>query len=84
MRDDLHDDIVQPAILFPQRRARRQHGVAELAEANDRLALLASTDPLTGVANQLQWSATQMDERSVGHSSPVACQLFLGRRDRIG
>lgn len=41
--------ILAQDFLFELRDRRR---VAELAKANDRLELLASTDPLTGIANR--------------------------------
>ncbi len=48
--------------LFELRDRRR---VAELAEANDRLELLARTDPLTGIANR-RWMTETLDHLWVG------------------
>lgn len=49
--------LAQKTFLFELRDRRR---VAELAEANDRLELLASTDPLTGIANR-RWMTETLD-----------------------
>ena len=49
--------LAQKTFLFELRDRRR---VAELAEANDRLQLLASTDPLTGIANR-RWMTELLD-----------------------
>ena len=49
--------LAQQTFLFELRDRRR---VAELAEANARLELLASTDPLTGIANR-RWMTETLD-----------------------
>ena len=49
--------LAQKTFLFELRDRRR---VAELAQANDRLQLLASTDPLTGIANR-RWMTELLD-----------------------
>ncbi|TWI17590.1 diguanylate cyclase (GGDEF)-like protein [Mesorhizobium tianshanense] len=49
--------LAQKTFLFE---LRDRHRVAELAEANDRLELLASTDPLTGIANR-RWMTETLD-----------------------
>jgi diguanylate cyclase (GGDEF)-like protein len=49
--------LAQKTFLFELRDRRR---VAELAKANDRLELLARTDPLTGIANR-RWMTETLD-----------------------
>ncbi|WP_413813924.1 GGDEF domain-containing protein [Mesorhizobium sp. Root695] len=49
--------LAQKTFLFE---LRDRHRVAELANANDRLELLASTDPLTGIANR-RWMTERLD-----------------------
>ncbi|ANT52950.1 GGDEF domain-containing protein [Mesorhizobium amorphae] len=49
--------LAQKTFLFELRDRRR---VAELAEANGRLELLARTDPLTGIANR-RWMTETLD-----------------------
>lgn len=50
--------LAQKTFLFELRDKRR---VAELAKANDRLKLLASTDPLTGIANR-RWMTETLNK----------------------
>lgn len=47
--------LAQKTFLFE---LRDRHRVAELAEANDRLELLARTDPLTGIDNRRRMTET--------------------------
>ncbi|CAH2400734.1 hypothetical protein MES4922_260060 [Mesorhizobium ventifaucium] len=47
--------LAQKTFLFER---RDRHRVAELAEANDRLELLARTDSLTGIDNRRRMTET--------------------------
>ncbi|TGQ64248.1 GGDEF domain-containing protein [Mesorhizobium sp. M00.F.Ca.ET.186.01.1.1] len=49
--------LAQKTFLFE---LRDRHRVTELAKANDRLELLASTDPLTGIANR-RWMTERLE-----------------------
>ena len=61
--------LAQKTFLFE---LRDRHRVAELAEANDRLELLARTDPLTGIANR-RWMTETLDHLwSDGRKCPEA------------
>jgi len=66
--------LAQKTFLFELRDRRR---VAELAEANDRLKLLASTDPLTGIANR-RWMTERLDQLwGGGKSFPEGVAMLM-------
>ena len=79
--------LAQKTFLFELRDRRR---VAELAEANDRLELLARTDPLTGIANR-RWMTETLDHLWSGRKCPggaamLMCDIdhFKKLNDRLG
>ena len=79
--------LAQKTFLFELRDRRR---VAELAEANDRLELLARTDPLTGIANR-RWMTETLDHLWRGRKCPggaamLMCDIdhFKKLNDRLG
>ncbi|RWB79144.1 MAG: diguanylate cyclase [Mesorhizobium sp.] len=80
--------LAQKTFLFELRDRRR---VAELAEANDRLAFLASTDPLTGIANR-RWMTETLnriwgaDTRCLGGAAMLMCDIdyFKKLNDHLG
>ena len=66
--------LAQKTFLFELRDRRR---VAELAEANDRLELLARTDPLTGLANR-RWMTEMLDHLwSGGRKCPGGAAMLM-------
>ncbi|WFP60224.1 diguanylate cyclase [Mesorhizobium sp. WSM4904] len=80
--------LAQKTFLFELRDRRR---VAELAQANDQLKLLARTDPLTGLSNR-RWMTETLDHLwSSGRKGPAAvgmlmCDIddFKRLNDRLG
>lgn len=56
---------------------RDRHRVAELAKANDRLELLARTDPLTGIANR-RWMTETLDHLwGIGRKCPDGAAMLM-------
>ena len=80
--------LAQKTFLFELRDRRR---VAELAEANARLELLASTDPLTGIANR-RWMTETLDHlwgggrQCLGGAAMLMCDIddFKKLNDHLG
>lgn len=80
--------LAQKTFLLELRDRRR---VAELAAANDRLKLLARTDPLTGLANR-RWMTETLDHlwsgrrRIPGGAAMLMCDIdeFKMLNDRLG
>lgn len=80
--------LAQKTFLFELRDLRR---VAELGEANDRLKLLASTDPLTGIANR-RWMTESLnriwgsDRRCLDGAAMLMCDIdyFKKLNDHLG
>ena len=80
--------LAQKTFLFE---LRDRHRVAELAEANDRLQQLASTDPLTGIANR-RWMTELLDllwadgGTCPGGAAMLMCDIddFKKLNDRLG
>lgn len=80
--------LAQKTFLFELRDRRR---VAELAEANDRLELLARTDPLTGIANR-RWMTETLDRlwgggrKCPGGAAMLMCDIddFKKLNDHLG
>ncbi|TPL71605.1 diguanylate cyclase [Mesorhizobium sp. B2-3-15] len=80
--------LAQKTFLFELRDRRR---VAELAEANDRLKLLARTDPLTGIANR-RWMTETLDRlwdggrKCPGGAAMLMCDIddFKKLNDHLG
>ncbi len=80
--------LAQKTFLFE---LRDRHRVAELAEANDRLELLARTDPLTGVDNRRRMTETLEHVWGGGGKCPggaamLMCDIdeFKKLNDRLG
>ncbi|WP_081964073.1 diguanylate cyclase [Hoeflea sp. BAL378] len=66
--------LAQKTFLFELRDRRR---VSELAEVNDRLASLARTDPLTGVANR-RWMEETIDQLwDKGNTGPDRVAMLM-------
>ncbi|TPO13804.1 diguanylate cyclase [Mesorhizobium sp. B1-1-5] len=80
--------LAQKTFLFELRDRRR---VAELAKANDRLELLAKTDPLTGIANR-RWMTETLehlwgnDKRCLDGAAMLMCDIdhFKKLNDHLG
>ena len=80
--------LAQKTFLFELRDRRR---VAELAEANRRLELLASTDPLTGIANR-RWMTETLNQlwgsgrKCLNGAAMLMCDIdyFKKLNDRLG
>jgi diguanylate cyclase (GGDEF)-like protein len=80
--------LAQKTFLFELRDRRR---VAELAEANDRLEVLARTDPLTGIANR-RWMTETLhhlwdgDGKCPGGAAMLMCDIddFKKLNDHLG
>lgn len=80
--------LAQKTFLFELRDRRR---VAELAKANDRLELLAKTDPLTGIANR-RWMTETLDQlwgndkRCLDGAAMLMCDIdhFKKLNDHLG
>jgi diguanylate cyclase (GGDEF)-like protein len=80
--------LAQKTFLFELRDRRR---VAELAQANDQLKLLAKTDPLTGLANR-RWMTETLnrlwsgDRKSPSGAAMLMCDIdeFKKLNDRLG
>jgi diguanylate cyclase (GGDEF)-like protein len=80
--------LAQKTFLFELRDRRR---VAELAEANNRLELLAKTDPLTGIANR-RWMTETLnklwgaDKRCLDGAAMLMCDIdyFKKLNDHLG
>ncbi|TPI12526.1 GGDEF domain-containing protein [Mesorhizobium sp. B4-1-3] len=80
--------LAQKTFLFELRDRRR---VAELARANDRLELLANTDPLTGIANR-RWMTETLDhlwgtdKRCLNGAAMLMCDIdhFKKLNDQLG
>ncbi|MBZ9852150.1 GGDEF domain-containing protein [Mesorhizobium sp. CA14] len=80
--------LAQKSFLFELRDRRR---VAELAKANDRLELLAKTDPLTGIANR-RWMTETLnhlwgnDKRCLDGAAMLMCDIdhFKKLNDHLG
>ncbi|RWB91164.1 MAG: GGDEF domain-containing protein [Mesorhizobium sp.] len=80
--------LAQKTFLLELRDRRR---VTELAEANHRLELLASTDPLTGIANR-RWMSETLDRiwgaerRCFGGAAMLMCDIdyFKKLNDHLG
>lgn len=82
--------LAQKTFLFDLRDQRR---VTELAKANDRLQLLAKTDPLTGIANR-RWMTERLetlwnsdrDRTFVDQAAMLMCDIdhFKKLNDRLG
>ncbi|MBZ9735004.1 GGDEF domain-containing protein [Mesorhizobium sp. CA18] len=80
--------LAQKTFLFELRDRRR---VAELAKANDRLELLAKTDPLTGIANR-HWMTETLDhlwgndKRCLDGAAMLMCDIdhFKKLNDHLG
>ncbi|PBB16559.1 diguanylate cyclase [Mesorhizobium sp. WSM4313] len=80
--------LAQKTFLFEVRDRRR---VAELAKANDRLELLAKTDPLTGIANR-RWMTETLehlwgtDKRCLDGAAMLMCDIdhFKKLNDHLG
>ncbi|MER9585486.1 diguanylate cyclase [Mesorhizobium sp. M0276] len=80
--------LAQKTFLFELRDKRR---VAELAKANDRLELLAKTDPLTGIANR-RWMTETLDhlwgsdKRCLDGAAMLMCDIdfFKKLNDHLG
>ncbi|MBZ9987629.1 diguanylate cyclase [Mesorhizobium sp. BH1-1-5] len=66
--------LAQKTFLFELRDRRR---VAELAEANDRLLLLARTDPLTGIANRRWMTETLNHLWGNGNGRPDGFAMLM-------
>ncbi|TPJ88213.1 diguanylate cyclase [Mesorhizobium sp. B2-5-4] len=80
--------LAQKTFLFELRDRRR---VAELAKANDRLLLLARTDPLTGIANRRWMTETLNNLWGSGNGRPdgfamLMCDIdhFKNLNDHLG
>jgi diguanylate cyclase (GGDEF)-like protein len=80
--------LAQKTFLFE---LRDRHRVAELAEANDQLELLARTDPLTGISNR-RWMTETLkrlwsgDKKCPGGAAMLMCDIddFKNLNDRLG
>ncbi|RVA72117.1 diguanylate cyclase [Mesorhizobium sp. M7A.F.Ca.CA.001.11.2.1] len=80
--------LAQKTFLFELRDRRR---VAELAKANDRLVLLARTDPLTGISNR-RWMTETLerlwgsDKRCLAGAAMLMCDIdnFKKLNDHLG
>ncbi|MGX8012778.1 GGDEF domain-containing protein [Mesorhizobium sp. ORM8.1] len=80
--------LAQKTFLFE---LRDRHRVAELAKANDRLELLAKTDPLTGIANR-RWMTETLDQlwgsdkRCLDGAAMLMCDIdhFKKLNDHLG
>ncbi|MBZ9711393.1 GGDEF domain-containing protein [Mesorhizobium sp. ESP7-2] len=66
--------LAQKTFLFELRDQRR---VAELAKANDRLVLLARTDPLTGIANRRWMTETLNNLWGSGTGCPEIVAMLM-------
>jgi diguanylate cyclase (GGDEF)-like protein len=66
--------LAQKTFLFDLRDRRR---VAELAVANDRLEVLASTDPLTGIANRRRMTETLHHLWGDGRKCPEGAAMLM-------
>ncbi|WP_407046000.1 GGDEF domain-containing protein [Mesorhizobium abyssinicae] len=80
--------LAQKTFLFELRDRRR---VAELAKANQRLELLARTDPLTGLANRRRMTETLSriwgsDKRCLDGAAMLMCDIdhFKKLNDHLG
>jgi diguanylate cyclase (GGDEF)-like protein len=80
--------LAQKTFLFELRDRRR---VAELAQANDQLKLLARTDPLTGLANRRSMTETlgqlwSGNAKLPGSAAMLMCDIdeFKRLNDRLG